>query len=475
MAHRHGQSREQAVLFPLLLDELVAPEALVRVIDAWADSLDLLALGFGKARAQVLGAPPYNPADLLKLYLWGYLNAVRSSRALERECHRNVECMWLLARLAPDHKTIAEFRRTNTEALVAACAVFVQFARCQRLVAGSTVAIDGSKIRAVASRKAVLHKRALHQQVQGNAQQIEQYLRELDAQDGRDCAGEPRAQDVRRALAQLQQEQAQAQTQLERLKGSRATTLVQGEPDAQVMLMAGATAPGYNLQTAVESESHLIVAHAVSNQANDQRQLQPMAQATQQALGEPLTVVADAGYANGQHLAVLQEQGITSYVADRRATNHRGAGTLYQRGAFIYDAAGDCLRCPAGKTLMRKQVMQADNAVVYAAQAHECGACEHKPRCTVAPRRYVMRHLYEQALQANAQRVAQQPQMMRLRRQTVEHPFADIKHRILGNARLLMRGLSGARSELSLAVLTYNLKRVFNMKGGAWMRQAIGG
>lgn len=475
MAHRYGENREQAALFPLMLDELVGPQSVVRVIDAWADSLDLVALGFGKARAQIKGAPPYNPADLLKLYLWGYLNAVRSSRALERECHRNVECMWLLARLAPDHKTIAEFRRTNSEALVSACAAFVQFARGQRLIAGSTVAIDGSKIRAVASRKAVLGKQALHQQVQGNAQQIEHYLRELDAQDGRDRAGEPRAQDVRRALAQLQQEQARAQARLEQLKGSKATALVQGEPDAQVMLMAGAKAPGYNLQTVLESESHLIVAHAVNNQAADRRELLPMAQAAQQALGQPLTVVADAGYANGEHLAALQAQGISSYVAVHRSVNSQGDGTLYQREAFVYDAAADCYRCPVGKTLMRKQVMKADKAVIYAAQVQDCGACEHKPRCTAAPRRHVMRHLYEEALQANAQRVLQQPQMMRLRRQTVEHPFADIKHRILGNARLLMRGLSGARSELSLAVLAYNLKRVFNMKGATWMRQAIEG
>lgn len=271
-----------------MLDELVADASLVRVVDGWVGSLDLKALGFGKAHAQVMGTPPYDPADLLKLYIWGYLSTVRSSRALERECHRNVECMWLLRRLAPDHKTIAEFRRTNSQALVAACAAFVQFARQQRLVVGSTVAIDGSKIRAVASRKSILRKQQLVEQAQRNARQIEEYLRVLDAQDQQDCATTPRPQDVQRALRQLQGQQEEVQAQLQRLQGSRAETVVGSEPQAQVMRQAsGLNLPCYNLQTAVESDSHLIVAHAITNEANDQRQLQPMAEAASKALQTP--------------------------------------------------------------------------------------------------------------------------------------------------------------------------------------------
>lgn len=475
MGHRRGESREQAALFPVMLDELVGQESLVRVVDAWVGSLDVAALGFGKARAQVMGAPPYDPADLLRLYVWGYLNAVRSSRALERECQRNVECMWLLGRLAPDHKTIAQFRRTNTQALVAACAAFVAFARAQRLIAGTTVAIDGSKIRAVASRKAVVHKKDLAEQAQRNARQIEQYLQRLDTEDQQDGATWARTQDVRRALEQLQGQQAQVKAQLERLQQSRGHTAVQGEPDAQVMGHATHFAPGYNLQTAVESQSHLIVAHEVTNEANDQRQLQPMAEAASRALQQPVTAVADAGYANGEHIAALDAKGITSYVAVHRAVNSQGGGTLYDRTAFSYDRDADRFTCPAGKPLQRKQVQSKDKLVIYAARADDCAACPSKPRCTVAAQRFVSRHLYEDALQANAQRMAQRPDMMQLRKQTVEHPFADLKHRILGNARLLMRGLQGASSELSLAVLAYNLKRASNMKGITWMRQALQG
>jgi hypothetical protein len=199
---------------------------------------------------------------LLKLYLWGYLNAVRSTRALERECHRDVECMWLLGRLAPDHKTIAEFRRTNTAALVAACAGFVDFARRKRLIGGATVAIDGTKIRAVASRKAVLHEKELIEQARRNAEQIEEYLQRLDAQDKQEDNEQARSGDVQRALKQLQDQQQEIQAHVERLQQARGTTAVMGEPDAQVMGHASNRAPAYNLQTAVESQSHLIVAQS---------------------------------------------------------------------------------------------------------------------------------------------------------------------------------------------------------------------
>lgn len=472
MGHRSGESREQAALFPVLLDELVGEAALVRVVDAWADSLDFKALGFGKAQPQVMGAPPYDPADLLKLYVWGYLSAIRSSRALERECHRNVECMWLLRRLAPDHKTIAEFRRHNTQALVGACAVFVQFARDQRLIAGKTVAIDGSKIRAVASRKAVLSKTQLQEQTRRNAELIAQYMQVLDEQDHQEQGSSVRAPDVRRALQKLQEQQQRAQSQLEQLQHKGKELMVQSEPQSQVMRQMG---PGYNLQTAVETHSHLIVAHEVCTHASDQQQLQPMAEAASEALGKAVVAVVDAGYANAEHMAQLDAQGIISYVPVHRAVNHQADGTLYEAKAFSYDVATDRMICPAGQGLTRKQIHRKDKMVVYAAAVQDCQDCSHKDQCTQAERRFVTRHLYEEALQANAQRMAQSPHMMQLRRQTVEHPFADLKHRILGNARLLMRGLNGAKSELSIAVLAYNLKRVFNMKGATWMQQALQG
>jgi transposase len=481
MGHRHGQDRGQATLFPLMLDELVGQDALVRVVDAWVQALDLKVLGFAKAHAQRLGRPPYDPGDLLRLYIWGYLSAIRSSRALERECHRNVECMWLLGRLAPDHKTIAEFRRQNTAALVASCAAFVQFARASRLIQGTTVAIDGTKVQAVASRKAVVGQRELAAQAQRNAQEIAAYLRLLDSHDSQegdesdgpgDGPGSP--DEVRAALERLKAQGRAIANQAQQLLRSGASTIVSGEPEARPMRSLNSQ-PGYNLQTAVETQSHLIVTHEVVCEVSDQRQLQPMAEAASRVLQQPCTVVADAGYANGEQLAALDAKGTTSYVAVNRSVNNQGDGSLYARSAFTYEAASDSFTCPAGKTLKRKQLSRKAKVVIYAAQPSDCADCARKPECTTAKQRFVTRHLYEKALEANASRLAAKPWMMALRRQTVEHPFASIKHLILGNARLLMRHTNGARAEFSLAVMAYNLKRVFNMKGAPWMLRALQG
>ena len=473
MGHRQGENRHQAALFPLMLDELVGPDDLVRVIDVWIASLDLKALGFSKAQTQVMGRPPYDPADLLKLYIWGYLNAIRSSRALERQTHSNVKCMWLLGRLQPDHKTIAEFRRTNAHALVAVCASFVQFARAQHLIASNTVAIDGSKIRAVASRKAIIRADELTKLAQHNAREIEHYLQLLDTQDlAQDVQPQIKAHDVQRALRQLRERQAAIQEHVQQLANNRSKSLVQTEPQAK--LMKSLHGPGYNLQTAVEATSHLIVAHEVVNDVSDRSQLHPMAQSANRVLETSCTVVADAGYSNGEQLAKLQDQGVVCFVAPNRTINNQGDGTLYDKSLFSYDEKTDTLQCPLGKTLKRKTGKRQDKMIIYAADQRDCQVCASKGKCTGAKQRFVSRHEYEHALQDNATRLAAKPQMMRLRRSTVEHPFGTIKTQILGNARLLMRGLEGARAELSLAVLAYNLKRVFNMKGGAWMLQAIG-
>lgn len=473
MAHRSGESRQQAALFPLMLDELVSADAMVRVIDAWIAALPMGELGFAKSTPQRMGAPPYDPADLLRLYLWGYLNAVRSSRALERQCQCNVECMWLLGRLAPDHKTIAEFRRGNLQALVNASAAFVQFARDQRLITSTTVAIDGSKVQAVASRKAIVSPSGLREQAQRNAKDVEHYLELLEQADRLE-GGEPgQALRVRKALERLQAEGQVIGHQAQALSASGKNLAVTTEPQAQVMRSLG-SAPGYNLQTAVEPGSHLIVAHAVCADANDQRQLQPMAEQASRVLQAPCTVVADAGYSNASQIAALQAQGIACYVPPKRRINPNG-DAFYARSSFTYEAAADHFTCPAGQVLKRKQLVRKDCVVVYAARPEDCAFCAHKPKCTPAAQRLVSLHVHEDALQAVAERLKQHPHMMALRQQTVEHPFACIKHRILGNARLLLRGLQGATGELSLAVMAYNFKRVFNMKGAHWMRHALQG
>jgi len=472
MGHREGESREQAVLFPVMLDDLVPEDSMARVIDAWVNVLDLRALGFGKAQPHRMGRPPYDPADLLKLYLCGYLNGIRSSRALERECRRNVECMWLLGRLAPDHKTIADFRRHNGGALVASCAAFVQFVRRAGLVGGTVVAIDGSKVQAVASRKAVGKAADLEREQQRLASEVAHYLEQLEAADRQEEQGSPGAGMFRRALKRLRERQDEVGAEVARLAKGKATSSVLTEPQARAMKSLHG-APGYNLQTAVDTDSHLIVHHEVCNDTSDAGQLMPMAQSVAQVLQTQPEVVADAGYANGEHLQALQEMGMTGYVAPCHTPNNQGDGTLYDKAMFRYDASQDSFTCPANKILRRKQVCRQDKLVLYAARPDDCAHCSHKGKCTVSSRRLVSRHWYEEAVQANAARVAAAPHMMALRRQSVEHPFGTIKQQILRNARLLLRGLKGARAELSLAVMAYNLKRVVHMIGSPKLTQTL--
>lgn len=373
----------------------------------------------------------------------------------------------MLERLAPDHKTIANFRKDNSAAFVGVCAAFVTFARSKNLIGGSVVAIDGSKIRAVASSKAVMGRKQLDELAARQAKDIAIYLHDLDRQDHQDSGHSQADGDVAAALAQLRRQGGKVNDEVQRLV--RGGMLVTSEPQAQVMRSLH-SAPGYNLQTAVDTD----VTHDVNNEGNDQRQLQPMAQAARASLAQARTVIADAGYANGEHLAELAKQGITAYVAPNPGVNNQGAGNLYDKRAFAYDPATDSFICPAGKTLKRKQVYARDKVVIYAAQASDCQACTQKASCTQAKQRCVSRHFHEEALAANAKRVASSPHMMAPRRQTVEHPFGTIKHQILGNARLLRRGLRGATAELSLAVLAYNLKRVSNMTGRQWLLQALG-
>lgn len=357
--------------------------------------------------------------------------------------------MWLLGRLAPDHKTIADFRRHNSEALVASCAAFVQFVRRAGLVGGTVVAIDGSKVQAVTSRKAVGKAADLEREQQRLASEVAHYLEQLEAADRQEEQGS--AGVFRRALKRLRERQDEVGAEVARLAKGKATSSVLTEPQARAMKSLHA-APGYNLQTAVDTDSHLIVHHEVCNDTSDVGQLMPMAQGVVQVLQTQPEVVADAGYANGEHLQALQEMGMTGYVAPSHTPNNQGDGTLYDKTMFRYDVSQDSFICLTNKILRRKQVCRPDKSVIYAASPDDCANCSHKEKCTVSSRRLVSRHWCEEAVQANAARVAAAPHMMALRRQTVEHPFGTIKQQILRNARLLLRGLKGARAELSLAI-----------------------
>jgi hypothetical protein len=344
-----------------------------------------------------------------------------------------VELMWLLGRLYPDHKSIAEFRRVHRDAITAAGAELVQFGRSCGLIRGEWVAIDGSKFRAVASMGSVREHQAL-----------EKYLDSMEKADEQTQATiDPSA--VQAALDKLKQHP---------------------EPEARLMRMGGGSfAPAYNVQTAVDAEHALIVTHAVTLDAGDNRQLEPMAEAVKQVLqpAATLNIVADKGYSNGEQAGRCEAAGLIPHVPANRAINNQGDGTLFDRSRFTYQPESDSFLCPAGKTVSRKQLHRKDRTVYYQANAADCGACAMKPHCTQSPQRMLSRHIDEDALNRMHRRAT--PELMRLRRSTVEHPFGTIKYRIFGHPRLLLRGLSGAKTEIGLAVMAYNLKRMINLLG----------
>ena len=340
--------------------------------------------------------------------------------------------MWLLGRLAPDHKSIAEFRRLQGEAVTDAGAELIRFARSVGLVKGEWVAIDGSKFRAVSSSQSVHERRML-----------ERYLERMEQADAEE-EGEIDSAAVAAALEKLQQHP---------------------EPEARFMRTSAGKVPAYNVQTAVDAEHALIVAQQVSAEATDNRSLEPMAEAAQAAVCEPgqrLKVVADAGYSNGEQAERCESKGIVPHVPANRGVNNRGDGTLFQRSAFEYDEDSDTFVCPAGQRLNRRQ--RKDSYIVYAASPEVCGACPLKARCTVGKRRLLKKHLQDGALERMRQRAT--TEAMRLRRSIAEHPFAALKYQIFGHPRFLLRGIKGAQTEISLGVMAYNLKRMINIVGG---------
>jgi transposase len=432
MGYILGEGRSQGTLFPVVLDDLIPADHVCRVIDAFVNSLPMVELGFERAAAADTGRPGYDPRDLLKLYLYGYLHTIRSSRRLEAECRRNVELMWLLERLYPDHKSIAEFRRLHREAVTSAGVQLVRFAQSCGLIRGEWIAIDGTKFRAVASAGSVHERQAL-----------ERYLDSMEKADEEPQAAID-ASAVPAALEKLRQHL---------------------ESEVGFMPVAGTRAPAYNVQTAVDAEHALIVAHAVTLDAGDNRQLEPMAQAARQILDtDSFHVIADAGYSNAEQAARCEQAGLLPHVPMTRAVNNQGGGGLFGRELFRYQQDSDTYLCPAEKTLRRKQVLKKDKMVIYAADPADCGACANKPRCTQARQRMVSRLLEEEALNRMHQRAT--PALMKLRRATVEHPFAALKYHIFGHPRLLLRGTSGAQTEISLAAMAYNLKRMVNIVGG---------
>lgn len=470
MTHVCGQSRYQSTLFPEVLDEVVAGDSQVRVVDAFVETLDLARLGFTKVASEATGRPPYAPGDLLKLYVYGYLNQMRSSRRLEREACRNIEVQWLLNRLTPSFKTIADFRKDHASAIVGVCRAFIRFCRDQALLGAELLAVDGTKIAAVASRKKVITPQRIAKMTEAIDRKIGEYLAAMDEADRQERAAVPAAGDVAAALAALKAQRVKLQSQAQDLAGPGLKQLVVGEREAKLMRTPHGHQVAYNAQTVVDAKHDLIVAFELTNEGNDYRQLHPMARAGQEAVAaEQVTVVADTGYSNGEHGQRCTQDKITAIVP-RPVTVNTKDEQYFSRDRFTYDAESDSWRCPAGATLTRRKVSHTQHKKEYWTNA--CKGCALKSRCTKAKRRVIVRDFYEDSREAMHQRATADPAWMKRRREMVEHPFGTMKW-LMGHPRFLVRGLKKASSELALGVLSYNLKRVINILGVPALLQAL--
>lgn len=462
MSHVQGQSRQQSTLFPEVLDDFIPADHPVRVIDAFVDGLDLKALGFDGIVAADTGRPGYHPGELLKLYVYGYLNQLRSSRRLARECTRNIELLWLLNRLEPCFKTLAEFRTKHVRALVKVCRTFTQFCRLQGLFAAQLVAIDGTKLQAVASRKQVMTRARLAREQVAIEARIKDYLAALNTTDAEEAHTESPPGAVSGALQALQAQREHWQACAEQLQRDGVKQLVQGEAEAKLMRTPKGHQVAYNAQLAVDERHKLIVHAEVTNEGNDHRQLQPMADAAKTALQvDALNVVADTGYANGEQARACTDAGITPIVPRPEIVNPKAAG-CYTREQFTYDAETDTYRCPAGQILHCRRTSRTLQNQQYWTTA--CGGCALKAQCTKSHHRVIVRAFFEADMAAMHQRAMSDPHWMRQRRCLAEHPFGTLKW-MMGVPRFLLRGLTKVRGEFALSVLTYNLKRVINILG----------
>jgi transposase len=467
MAYKEGVGRDQQVLFPDALDDYVAGDNPVRFIDAWVRTLDMKALGFERAVPAKEGTPGYDPRHMLKLFIYGYLNRTRSSRRLEKEAHRNVEVIWLMEKLRPDHKTIAEFRRRNAEALKKAAKEFTVLCRKLDLFGAELVFVDGSKFRAVNGKGRNYNDAKLRDLLNRIERRIQQYMVELEAED-RAEADQPGATDarLREKIEALKEKKKEYEEHREALKQSGERQLSETDPESRLMKQQDGMKVCYNAQIAVDARHHLIVACDVTNQVNDEQQLAPMAVAAKEALGvEALDVAADAGYHVGTQVVECEANGITPHAPKPRTSSKNGNQGLYTKEEFTYSAEVDAYECPAGELLTLCTTSTGQRPLRYYGNWGACAKCALRAQCTRSTQgRRIMRTPEEERLEAMAGRMRARPGLMVQRAGTVEHPFGTMKWGWHGG-HFLLKGLRKVRGEFSLMTLAYNLRRVMNLLG----------
>jgi transposase len=460
-----GDPRKQSVLFPERLDEWIGDDNPVRAVDAFVEELDLKELGFASAEPAATGRPAYHPGTLLKIYIYGYLNRIQSTRRLERESQRNVELIWLTGRLAPDFKTLADFRRDNGLAIQKVCARFVQLCRDVGLFSQALIAIDGSKFKAVNNRDRNFTSHKLQAQRQQLERSAAHYLEELDRAD-RDpsLVPEERVEHLQKKIATVREKMKTLDAIEQQLQSSADKQVSLTDPDARSMATSGRGTGivGYNVQLAVETENHLIVAHDVVNQGHDRSQLVPMAQKAKEATGEEsVQVLADRGYFDSEQILRCEQSGVETLIPKPMTSNARAAGR-FDKKDFKYDRERNEYRCPAGQRAIWRLSAVDKGLTIHKYWSSACPRCPIRGQCTTSKNRRISRWEHEDVIDVAQDRLAHMPLAGRLRRQTVEHAFGTLKS-WMGAAHFLTRRLPRVRTEISLHVLAYNLKRAIQI------------
>jgi len=463
-----GVDRGQRTLFPECLEDWIDEGNPVRAIDAFVEKLDLSGLGFDGVAPEATGRPSYHPSGLLKLYIYGYLNRVQSSRRLEREAGRNVEVMWLTCRLIPDHKTIADFRKDSGPAIKQVCVQFIELCRQMGLLATASIAIDGSKFKAVNTRDKNFTRGKVKRRRAQLKKSVARYLAPLDTAD----LQEP-SEDLAAKTAHLKEKLVKLESEMQRLAAME--KLMLASPDQQISLtdpdsrsMAtsgrGSGVVGYNVQVAVDTEHHLIITHEVTNDGSDRAQLANIASQAKEVLGvDELEAVADRGYYSGEEILACDKAGI-AITLPKPMTSGIEARGRFGKQDFVYLSDEDAYRCPAGEKLKYYYTNEENGQKLRRYWTNACRHCALKQRCTTGVQRRIARWEHEDVLEAVQKRLDKNPQAMRQRRETVEHPFGTLKMR-MGATHFLMKRLPKVATEMALHVLAYNLTRVMNIMG----------
>jgi transposase len=462
-----GEERSQITLLPECLDDYIADENPVRVVDVFVDELKLRQLGFDGAEPAATGRPSYHPAVLLKIYIYGYLNQVQSSRRLEREAQRNVELMWLTGRLTPDFKTIADFRKDHGDAIHKVCREFVLLCRRLKLFADGIIAIDGSKFKAVNNRDKNFTSHKVQVRMQQLEQSIHRYLSELDRADRDPTVVLPeRVERLKEKVARIK-DQMRGLGEIERqLQACPETQISMTDPDARSMATSrlGSAVVGYNVQTAVDAKHHLIVAHEVTNSVTDRGQLSSIAKAAKEAAAHPAPIVlADRGYFEGYEILECERAGIATMVPKPLTSGSKFEGRFDKRD-FVYDERRDEYRCPAGQIAIYRYTNEERGKTLHRYWPSACPRCPIKTKCTTGDYRRISRWEHEDVLEIVQARLDGAPEASRLRQRTVEHVFGTLKA-WMGSTHFLTRTLPRVRTEMSLQVLAYNLRRVIKILG----------